>query len=297
MKDQDKNMELWLAVETTDPAYTKKVNQRGGFTAIDAQWQLMVATQQWGPYGTSWGVKDLSYDYVRVGDTIAEVGLEATFWYPGGEFSLGTDMLYRPGNESKKKLLTDLTTKALSKLGFSADVFMGKFDDNRYVQELKAAPAAPRQQAPQRQAPSNGTSDTSDPHPDWPVPVCYQCGGTGERKRGTKGNQSPFRCMNEGCEEQGRDGKSYRTSYWRASDKAIGMLKALVSEYREDRGGTYDEVKEVLVTVVGVPDSSKAMAQQHCSKAIQALQDDLKGTEPLTAEVAAVEPEQDDIPF
>jgi hypothetical protein len=36
-----------------------------------------------------------------------------------------------------KKVETDTLTKAISKLGFNADIFMGKFDDQRYVEEMK----------------------------------------------------------------------------------------------------------------------------------------------------------------
>ena len=32
--------------------------------------------------------------------------------------------------------LKKVATKGLSKLGFNADVFMGKFDDNKYVDSL-----------------------------------------------------------------------------------------------------------------------------------------------------------------
>ena len=35
-----------------------------------------------------------------------------------------------------KKLETDALTKAISKLGFNADIFMGKFDDTRYLAEV-----------------------------------------------------------------------------------------------------------------------------------------------------------------
>jgi hypothetical protein len=35
-----------------------------------------------------------------------------------------------------KKLETDTLTKAISKLGFNADIFMGKFDDTRYLAEI-----------------------------------------------------------------------------------------------------------------------------------------------------------------
>lgn len=140
-------MDLWNRVCKTDPATTKQVSQRGGFTSVCAQTQIKNATREWGPYGTQWGVTDCEHDYIRnaAGDVI-EVALKATFVYPGGTFPLSTDMAYKPGNDSRKKLLTDLTTKALSKLGFNSDVFEGLYDDNKYVAQMRrefAEPAAP----------------------------------------------------------------------------------------------------------------------------------------------------------
>lgn len=157
------NMKLWAAVEQTDPQYTKKVATRGGFTAIGAQYQIKMATEQWGPYGYAWGVNNCIYSMIcdKDGHPI-EMALDAVFYYPPnphvamptpkpgdpipashkGVFSISTDMAYKPGNDTRKKLLTDLTTKALSKLGFNADVFMGKFDDNKYLEAIGAKPKA-----------------------------------------------------------------------------------------------------------------------------------------------------------
>ena len=50
-------MVLWESVCETDPKYTKKVNQRGGFTAIGAQSQVMKATEMFGAFGQGWGVR------------------------------------------------------------------------------------------------------------------------------------------------------------------------------------------------------------------------------------------------
>ncbi|MBN86088.1 MAG: hypothetical protein CL885_01045, partial [Dehalococcoidia bacterium] len=44
-------------------------------------------------------------------------------------------MRQRPDADAPKKALTDAITKGLSYLGFNADIFLGKFDDNKYVQE------------------------------------------------------------------------------------------------------------------------------------------------------------------
>ncbi len=133
---QETKMQLWNAVCTTDPAHAKQVDARGGYTAISAQYQFQLATEQFGPYGKGWGVKELRYEFVD--PSSKEMVLDAIFYFPGGEFEIGTDIVYRAGNDSRKKLLTDLTTKALSKLGFNADVFMGRFDDHKYVAEINA---------------------------------------------------------------------------------------------------------------------------------------------------------------
>ena len=133
----ENNMKIWDKVCVTDPETTKRVNQRGGFTAIDAQAQLRNATILFGPYGTDWGLTDLDYCMIYDGEgNILEITLTARFFYPGGEFPMSNDMRYRPGDECRKKLLTDLRSKCLSTLGFNSDVFEGKFDDNRYVQNL-----------------------------------------------------------------------------------------------------------------------------------------------------------------
>jgi len=132
------NMKLWSEVCTTDPATTKHVAQRGGFTAICAQSQLKRATEMWGSYGSTWGVKDCTYRHVgkNEGSLPEEVMLTAIFYYPGGEFELAADCKWRAGDDTYKKVLTDLTTKGLSKLGFNSDVFEGKYEDNKYLSEV-----------------------------------------------------------------------------------------------------------------------------------------------------------------
>ena len=145
------NMKLWQSVETTDPSFTKKVNQRGGFTAIGAQYQLRTATETFGPFGTGWGVKDEKIEKWEDAGLAVYTG---TLWYIPAEFKKGIPVIKeepsefpihssikyhsngRVDDDFMKKVATDALTKGLSKLGFNADVFMGKFDDNKYVNKL-----------------------------------------------------------------------------------------------------------------------------------------------------------------
>ena len=159
------NLKLWNAVCETPPKYTRLVEfGKRKFTNINSQYQIMEATGQWGLYGAAWGMKDLDWGMIRngAGDPL-EVTLDAVFWYPGGEFPISSDESYRAGNDIRKKLLTDATTKALSKLGFSADVFLGCYDDNKYVNALRAKEAGqappPQQPDPQAQAPPDDISN------------------------------------------------------------------------------------------------------------------------------------------
>ena len=143
------NLKLWKSVEKTNPAHTKQANVRGNkITAIAPQYQIMQATEQFGSYGTTWGFKTVSID-----SSLMSVGLvtfKGLFYYPGGEFEILSSIgIYRDNAQTKidddfgKKVETDALTKALSKLGFNADVFMGLYDDNRYVQQLEEEFAPP----------------------------------------------------------------------------------------------------------------------------------------------------------
>lgn len=140
MKD---NLKLWNEVEKTNPKYTKKAKVGGiNITAIAPQYQIMQVTEKFGVYGEKWGFKDikLSYDLV---DKFNLVVFRGTFFFPNGEFEIiNSCKLYMDRNLTMvddnfaKKLETDSLTKAISKLGFNADIFLGKFDDVRYLQEV-----------------------------------------------------------------------------------------------------------------------------------------------------------------
>ncbi len=144
------NLRIWSRVEKTDPAATKRINQRGGFTAIDAYSQIKMATEVFGPVGDGWGWKLVDVTYPPDGTVVICIEL----WYECptkagghqksfivfGQKKLGDDK--RSDEDAFKKALTDAITKGLSYLGFNGDVFLGRFDDNKYVQQRTAEVAA-----------------------------------------------------------------------------------------------------------------------------------------------------------
>jgi len=137
-------MKLWNAVEKTDPKHTKPARIGGmSITAIAPQYQLLKATEQFGPYAIKWGFKDIEFDFSLV-QSHKLVVLTATFFCPDGECQVvNSAKIWMDRAETMvdadfaKKMETDALTKVLSKMGFNADVFMGRYDDNKYVTEMQ----------------------------------------------------------------------------------------------------------------------------------------------------------------
>jgi hypothetical protein len=141
LSESNKNTELWESVENTNSDYMKKVSTPFPHISIDAQYQILTATKLWGPYGNKWGVRNEIFTTVMTGnDLVCNVIYTASLYYPDGEFPINSDIfMYRMANGKPKvnndyikKVSTDALTKGLSKLGFSADVFMGKYEGNKY---------------------------------------------------------------------------------------------------------------------------------------------------------------------
>jgi hypothetical protein len=140
---ENNNLELWHKVEKTNPKYTKQANVGGNkITSIAPQYQIMNVTEQFGSYGKSWGFKNIELDYTLASEFNLIV-FKGTFFYTDGEFPIINSIkMFMDNAKTKiddnfaKKLETDALTKAISKLGFNADIFMGKFDDTRYLAEV-----------------------------------------------------------------------------------------------------------------------------------------------------------------
>lgn len=137
------NLELWNSVSTTNPSKTKKVKLGREFTAIDPYSQIKEATKIFGPAGVGWGWETKDVQHLSNGDIAVLVRL----WHSGKHENYieqwGQNSIFIDRAETKKdtdcfkKAETDAITKCLSYLGFNADVFEGKFDDNKYVEEMR----------------------------------------------------------------------------------------------------------------------------------------------------------------
>lgn len=151
------NLRIWNHAKKTDPSATKK-NNASGFesTSINGIWAVQKATELWGPIGTDWGFEVLEERFDEGAPILdKESGMplcktvvhtvKINLFYPGstsGVVEYGhTPFVYQSkygpitDTEAPKKSLTDAIKKALSLLGFSADIYLGEFEDVNYLEE------------------------------------------------------------------------------------------------------------------------------------------------------------------
>jgi hypothetical protein len=142
------NMDLWDRVSKTNPAHTKKVTFGRAITAIDPYRQIEAATREFGPAGQGWGwsVKQVEHLPTNEVAVLVNVWIKDKLSNDNGSIEQwGQASLYIDKNEKMKdkdlmkKATTDGLTKCLSCMGFNADIFLGKFDDNKYIQEMEQA--------------------------------------------------------------------------------------------------------------------------------------------------------------
>jgi len=149
---------LWDRLGKTDPKHTKPFKRSGGFsgTSIKPIYSYRRMTEEFGPCGEGWGINEPSFQVVSGSDGEVLVYCTVSIWHETKEkavFGVGGDKVVvkqsnglRGDDEAFKKAFTDAVTNALKLIGVGADVHMGMFDDDKYVNTLNqefAAPAKP----------------------------------------------------------------------------------------------------------------------------------------------------------
>jgi hypothetical protein len=164
------NMDLWHKVEKTPESQTKKITGKSyQGTSPKPHYLIQKATETFGPCGIGWGftVEERIEQGAMISDgffekmSIAKVKV----WYKwdgergevehiggtvfSGRYSSGKTFT---DEDAPKKSVTDALIKALSMIGFAGDIFMGRYDDSKYVsdlkQEEKAAASKPADKRP-----------------------------------------------------------------------------------------------------------------------------------------------------
>ncbi len=164
------NLRIWDEVEKTSPQATKEFST-GRFkgTAISSMYNVKRATAMWGPCGLGWGFEVDEYrEICDINNDTIVIQIRLKLWYRNGETTCkvvqygATKFAYNTAagkrfvdEDAAKKAVTDALGKALSYVGFSADVYLGMYDDRPYVEKL-------RQEEKGDPAPTpNGAADSS----------------------------------------------------------------------------------------------------------------------------------------
>ena len=167
------NLALWNAVEKTDPKQTKAITGKPyKGTSPKPYYLVQKATETFGPCGIGWGFQIVS-ERVEDGAAGDKVHIaHIRLWYvwddKRGEVDHVGQTMFSGKNkngpytdeDAPKKSVTDALVKALSMVGFAGDIFMGRYDDSKYVQELhdearQETHSAPQQGRNAAAAPSN----------------------------------------------------------------------------------------------------------------------------------------------
>lgn len=159
----DANLRLWSQVEQTHPDFVRGFSGSDGFngTGINPTYLVWKATQMFGPVGIGWGYDIVKEEYVKgaplgfdadgnmYGTVLIHI-VQLKFWFKmqdgtkgevthfggttfigKGEYGIFTD------EDAPKKSVTDALGKCMSMAGFSADVYMGRYDDQKYVAAMQ----------------------------------------------------------------------------------------------------------------------------------------------------------------
>lgn len=145
------NLALWKSVEKTPPAHTKPITGKSyAGTSPSPYYLVQKATETFGPCGIGWGfqVVDERIEEGAGGERMSIARVRVWFMWNGqrgevehigGTSFSGVRASGKPytDEDAPKKSVTDALVKALSMIGFAGDIFMGRYDDSKYVQDLR----------------------------------------------------------------------------------------------------------------------------------------------------------------
>lgn len=146
------NLSLWDRVVMTDPKAVKPITGKSyKGNSPKPYWLIERATQEFGPVGIGWGVTVKSERFERMSDTdVLHVAVVSIWYVFDGKRSEtfdqmgGTKACYKTSSgsllvdeDAGKKSVTDGMVKCLSMIGFAGDIFSGRWDDSKYVEQAR----------------------------------------------------------------------------------------------------------------------------------------------------------------
>lgn len=161
------NMRHWKRFEDIDPAFTKPITGKAyKGTSPNPQYVIRCLTEIFGPVGVGFGWTVAAEDFTPMGDEVLH-WCRIQFWHTDRANTFDsygqTKALMKTKNgmmldeDAPKKSLTDAIIKAASHVGIAANIFLGRWDDQKYVAEVAAEYRAEARKAGAQDAATGGT--------------------------------------------------------------------------------------------------------------------------------------------
>ena len=143
------NLRHWERFDDIDPKFTKAITGKAyKGTSPNPQYAIRCLTEIFGPVGEGFGWDVVAESWEPVGgETIHWCRIK--FWHTDRANTFDsygqTRAAYTTSNgknlvdeDAPKKSLTDAIIKAASHIGIAANIFLGRWDDQKYVAEVNA---------------------------------------------------------------------------------------------------------------------------------------------------------------
>lgn len=139
------NLEIWNKFADIDPAFTKPITGKPyKGTSPNPHYVIRCLTEMFGPVGKGFGWEVVAEGFQPLGDEVLH-WCRIRFWHGDGqgfEAYGQTKALMKTRNgmmldeDAPKKSLTDAITKAAAQIGVASNIFLGRWDDSRYVAQV-----------------------------------------------------------------------------------------------------------------------------------------------------------------
>ena len=132
------NLTLWEKVQTTPTEIIQKIKVDDGteLNSVAPIHRFKKATEIFGVYGKNWGLKNIKHSEQKIFNNLILGIVDAVFFYTQNEIkiefeitnsipiiSVSDDKKMKVNYTYRKAIETDTITKALSRLGFNADIY------------------------------------------------------------------------------------------------------------------------------------------------------------------------------
>jgi hypothetical protein len=141
------NLKLWNSHADIPPSETKPITGKAyKGTSPKPHYIMYCLTDMFGPVGVGFGWDVVAEEFLPIGDEVLH-WCRIKFWHTDRANTFDsygqTKALMKTRNglmldeDAPKKSLTDAIVKAASQVGVAANIFLGRWDDSRYVANLE----------------------------------------------------------------------------------------------------------------------------------------------------------------